>query len=137
MERILLDNIEKDSVVDTILTENIDNLYILLEQGIDVNMYTKEGWNIPFYVSMSHLHEDIMPMVRLLLDNGSDPNSRSRVGNNETLLMWVATIGYIDVSKLLIEYGGDIYLEDTLGKTVWDHAKEMNDDIFLNFLSGL
>lgn len=49
-----------------------------------------------------------LAIVRLLLENGADPNARE-AGDNTYPLHWAAALGHVDVVRALLDAGGDVH----------------------------
>jgi ankyrin repeat protein len=56
-----------------------------------------------------------------LIEAGADVNQRNV--NGATALTFAATFGHLDIAKMLLEKGADIYVPDVRGKSPLDHAR--------------
>jgi len=63
---------------------------------------------------------DSLPMLRLLLDAGGDPNAAGSKGT--TPLMWTSGLGYEYLVALLLERGAVVDQRDSQGRTALMHA---------------
>jgi hypothetical protein len=75
--------------------------------------------------------------VKYLLTLGLNPDERDITQNNDTALIQAAFGGYIDVVKLLIEYGADINATDKHGQSVLRKAYWSNNDALIAYLEKL
>jgi hypothetical protein len=76
----------------------------------------------PIVHASNHGYLDI---VKLLLQNGADPNARN-LGSN-TALMLAARFGHVEVVRALIAGGADVNAQDRSGGTALDNADEHPD----------
>lgn len=60
-----------------------------------------------------------------------------RYENGETVLMWAAKYGYLDVVKVLIERGANVNLEDKYGNTALMVARKYGKGEVVSFLEPL
>jgi hypothetical protein len=65
-------------------------------------------------------------LLRLLLEQGFDPNQRARAWQNPTPLMWAAYRNPSNI-PLLLSFGADDTLRDNDGKTAYHWAKSGDD----------
>ena len=57
-----------------------------------------------------------------------------KTNDGETPLMYLARKSNLDMFKMFIEYGANIYDVNDAGKTVLDYAKENKDEAILNYI---
>lgn len=136
-KKLFLDHVEKIiklGIVDTkdkkgnsllhvsVKNDYIDIVYILLYEGVPVNILDDEGNTALHFVKSKDCAE-------LLLRNGANPNIQNNKGdtplhtivknlnasNDET--KYLKIIKYKEIITLLLEYGADIYIKNNLGKT--------------------
>ncbi len=85
--------------------DTIDMLKLLLDH-CSINL--SDSNNKLLYTIMLHVLENTnSKMVRMLLENGFDPNT-----NNGECLITVSDYGYVDLVKLFIEFGADVTHQD-------------------------
>jgi ankyrin repeat protein len=60
-------------------------------------------------------------MIKILVDGGADVNTANRMFGR-TPLHYAADCGHMDCVRLMIEYGGDVTLQDSQGKSALDLA---------------
>lgn len=90
----------------------------LIEAGADINRLDKANRiPPPIYAASQGGHVD---MVRLLLDNGANP--QIRLPSGRTALFWPAARGHEKVLELLLQVGIDPTLQDDSGDSAFDYA---------------
>jgi ankyrin repeat protein len=77
----------------------------LLNNRADINAIHR-GIGTPLQRAVTWHGKDMEGMVKLLLDRGADV--KTNAGETENALHAAATIGNIDIVKLLIEHGADV-----------------------------
>lgn len=60
-------------------------------------------------------------ILRHMLKTGCDPNLKEGKSN---LLHIAVRLGYLEICKLLVEYGADVNMKDDFDKTPLDHARD-------------
>jgi Ankyrin repeats (3 copies)/MYND finger/Ankyrin repeat len=127
---------------------NAEMMRLLLErETCDVDILDVDE-ETPLFVACSS--SDIIPVVKLLLDAGADPNSQAKDGWN--CLMIAVRAGHADVVQALLDHGADIHAcgggifgrppLDMIEQLVtgqgirkahdesWDHAKERYAQVY-------
>lgn len=95
-----------------------NNISILIENGEDPTYIADDGWNALFLVLRYNKTKTAVPIVRLLLSKGCDPNIKFGTSLKNSLLMLVRynDSEYIcEIGKSLIEYG--VNLEEKCSKS--------------------
>jgi hypothetical protein len=97
----ILDNFREGKMPDG------ERLLSLIAEGADVNAKDNFGWNE--YLAAICGDEKYDPILKLLLENGADPNLAGCVGGGDTILdqMW---------TELILEQDGLSDAEKRLGK---------------------
>ncbi len=110
-----------------VLPESVDFaplLKKLLKNGLDINALD-ERHNTALGHAVFFAHRDKNnSKVKLLLENGMDPNITA--GDNYTPLMEMARAGNKALIELLIQHGANTNIKDSNGKTAWDYARQAN-----------
>ena len=105
----------------------------LLEKGADVNAVTTEqddATALLIYARFSGTDkQNMLPLVRILLDAGANPNAVDREGKTALLHLarnaWDQELSYTrDTIKLFLSYGADNSLRDKDGKTAIEYFHE-------------
>jgi len=115
---------------DTVLVEK------LLSYNSGVTAVNEHGETALVTMSNGALQNDVVGTVRLLLENGADPNEtakRLEKDKGRTLLMFLLVNGNqpekrFEIIKVLLEFGAKVTLEDNKGQTAMDIAKEKGLD---------
>ncbi len=98
--------------------------------GIDVNQ--KHYKATPLYNAASSGHVEI---VRLLLENGANPNITSYDWEG-TPLATAARSGNKLIVELLLKHGADTTIQDSKGETALDKAKKYNHVEIIQILTN-
>jgi len=77
-----------------------------------------------------------MEVVKLLLEKGANPNSRTK-SYQTTPLMAAASYGNTEICKLLISYKADPRLQNKAGKSAIDNARDNGFSDLALFLSSV
>ena len=101
-----------------------DMIKLLLLHGADINLRSKEeNWTALFLAySFYEKHQET---VKLLIENGADPNAPDRVGR--TILHHAAVDGDFELVEFLVKHGADVNKESIEPLTALElsHNKEM------------
>ena len=92
------------------LSKNIDQIYMLIDYGADVNLQVTRG-----ITPLFHLYDDLPQSIPLLIEAGASINHQSHDGT--TPLHWSATRDRFASMKQLLEHGADVNIVDTSGKS--------------------
>jgi cytochrome c len=101
---------------------------LLLERGADASTTSSSGSALLAAVTTRKVD---MNMVRLLLEKGADPDS---VYNGDTVLQTAARRGCFDCLKALVETGGNVNAQNSLGETVLHLARRMGTPAMADYL---
>ena len=108
---------------------------VLLDYGLDANTQDVLD-STPLNFALQYRPKNIDPgVVRLLLDNGADPNVLARLQGGNTPLHRASRSGRIEIARLLVEHGANVEAQDDRGKTPLDVATEEQHDEILKLLS--
>jgi len=97
------------ALIPATLRGHLAAVKILVNQGADINGYTCQGL-AP--LSAALLDAADIEVVRYLLENGADPNFPDAYG--ETPLSIAIRKGYINIARLLLGYGADANLYNSV-----------------------
>jgi len=95
---------------------------LLLEKRPNIDLLDYHGERETVLMEAAHL--GYADMVKILLDNGAEPDQQYR--GSATSLMLAAENGHVEVVKLLIDHGADVNKKDLYGKTALILAVENN-----------
>ena len=94
---------------------------LLLAAGADVHAIGTNGWT-PLHMAAARGH---VKKCRQLIDAGADVNKRKKIDASETPLMEAAFCGRPETTKLLLEFGADPSMRDTItNRTAIEIAKD-------------
>lgn len=93
--------------------------WLVKEQNVDINKTSKFG-DYPLYTQI-----DIgnTPVVKLLLDNGANPNIEIR---GTSALFWAIARRNIEVVRLMLEHNADLHYQ---GSALWRALSGVNDGV--------
>jgi ankyrin repeat protein len=113
---------------------NLPLVQLLLEYGADINMVTNEGADTALLLACDVIDE--LEIFKTLLDNGADVNQPNVDGL--TALHVMAAHAYEPKIKMLIDYGADINVKDSIDDTPMHRLLWMYDyDLKLGVLSAI
>ncbi|KAG1705462.1 Ankyrin repeat and LEM domain-containing protein 1 [Nymphon striatum] len=108
----------------------------LIDIGVDVNAIVEDGFScLHKIVGIVNNHDETLPILQVMLQNGGNPNVRSAHGLTPVHIstMW----GQLEALKLLIKFEGDPSLLDYEGKDAYALAEENSEKeimVYLDFL---
>jgi len=117
-------------------TLKCDTIHLLLSYGSPINSKYKE--QTPLHMIVSNIPStsyrrtmiDESNIVKLLLENGADPNITTYPDNETALIAAVMRPSYnIDTIKLLLQYGADINFRGKNGYTACDYIHLINRNV--------
>jgi len=93
----------------------IDAVQALLDGGVEVDVRIDQGRSPMMNIIKEGKSGYGSPVVKVLLDNGADPNLQDNSGS--TALHYAAMNGRVDIIQLMIEHGASLDLTNDLGNT--------------------
>ncbi|KAG1714543.1 Ankyrin repeat and LEM domain-containing protein 1 [Nymphon striatum] len=129
---------ELQSVATSVTVTNCSVLICarLIDIGVDVNAIVEDGFScLHKIVGIVNNHDETLPILQVMLQNGGNPNVRSAHGLTPVHIstMW----GQLEALKLLIKFKGDPSLLDYEGKDAYALAEENSEKeimVYLDFL---
>ncbi|KPM10319.1 ankyrin repeat domain containing protein 34 [Sarcoptes scabiei] len=120
----LQDDNENTALHYAISYNNFDIVSVLLDsKKCDVNRFNKAGYTATMLVSLAKIESELYRDIVERLFNQADVNLRAKQ-NGQTALMLAASHGRVEISKILMDYGADINLQDNDGSTALMCAAE-------------
>jgi ankyrin repeat protein len=108
--------------VFAILRDDLTKVQLGITQGININETGDEAWT-PLIWAIHEQREHSISIIKLLLDNGANPNyGEEDTDEGETALCHAAQCGNIEAIKLLLAFKADINKPDLYGWTPLRHA---------------
>jgi ankyrin repeat protein len=89
---------------------DFDNIKKAVENGADVNYCGTMQWAV---------RNDNFEVVKFMLENGADVNYQDRRDGEWTALMLACTKAYVDIAKILIDFGADPTIGNFQGNTTF------------------
>ncbi len=93
--------------------QDINLVKTLLAQNMAVDAQDDDGYTALHYAVL----KSNVPMVKLLLDAGADPNKANRFGNTPFYYSFSQGEPNIALTQLLLDYGADVNQRDKIGTT--------------------
>ena len=86
------------------------NGQVLLGKGVKVNAKTTNGWTALHQLCRLYTNENLVEIVRLLVENGADVNAKSLKGKTalHRLCENYTNENLVEIVRLLIEKGADV-----------------------------
>lgn len=116
---------------DAILTQLINQL---IKNGLDINARDERGNTALALATYLANRDNNLQHVQLLLANKADPNLGDFA--NFTPLMYIASVGNVELAALFLTHGADISLRDSEGKTALEYVQKHNQEEMLRLLDG-
>ena len=102
----------------------LDVIKLLVENGADVNIKDKLGWNclLAAAVEQRH-HRDLVEIIRFFISNGTDVNAVD-CRESFTALQYICSDNYegdrlIELVDLLLDAGADMHIASSIKKRNW------------------
>jgi ankyrin repeat protein len=111
------------SIHQAVLAKNYDKVKKSIKKG-HVNQLDQSGFTPLLYAVGK---QGDLQMARILLENGANPNSHTRIGRVSCLHRAVLA-GNAEIVKLLLEFGADSTAVDLDDRTVYDCLKSISDE---------
>nr|XP_027204147.1 kinesin-related protein 10-like isoform X3 [Dermatophagoides pteronyssinus] len=103
---------------------NFDIVSILLDSKVcDVNKFNKNGYTATMLVSLAKIENELHRDIVERLFTMADINLKAKQ-NGQTALMLAASHGRIEITKILLECGAEVNLQDNDGSTALMCAAE-------------
>jgi len=104
-----------------ICSNDIDTVSYLIDHGANANCIDKYA-NTPLHYAVRRInvsdkdHDDTILVVKYLLEHGADPNVITWCGQT-ALNRAIHECIHIDIVKMLLDYGTDKYIKDSIDQT--------------------
>jgi ankyrin repeat protein len=95
---------------------------LLLTSGADGNAGDYDTGRTPLHYAILHADENSEQFIRRLLKEGVNINAGAK--NGSTALHFAASLGHLEIAKLLVESGAEINAVDNAGRTPLHLAAE-------------
>lgn len=105
--------------------------YYLASLGIDIDL-PNHSMSTPLHLTAKQGH---LRILQYLVENNASINAQSSEGYTALHHIASSTFNH-DCTRYLLEKGIDTSLKDLSGKTALEHAKEINNQVFVDFLSS-
>ena len=123
MENLYLRSMEDNDWFVTVTASGLlEEMEILLEQGVDIDIFNKNGTNGLLGTSC----RGNISTMKFLLENGANSNIQNDKG--WTPLIYASISGNIEGVQLLLEYGADPNIQNNEGNTALSYAILGRDD---------
>lgn len=123
-----------NDLVNAIRENNKERVIEILEEG-DYNINDENaGDDVPLVWASENNYTDV---VKLLLDNGADPNIKGGMNDQSTSLVSASINGFLDIVKLLIEHGADWNITNNYGSVPLDYAQLNNHILIMQLLEDI
>lgn len=106
----------------------------LLRMRADPNLLSTDAYKSTPLLFALDKRKEALPWVRLLLENGADPNIGPGT-KNYTPLMKAVTVGELELVQLLVEAGADVMAADPQGGTAHSRAVGLGDPAIIDLLA--
>jgi ankyrin repeat protein len=117
------------AIINASYRGDLKSIQEILDAGVDPDVRDAMG--------ATALHEAMLQpnttVVKLLLDNGFDPNARA-TKNGYTPLHFAVAANNIAAAKLLLQYGADKRISCLKGMTPLDIARQSDKGAFISLL---
>ncbi len=103
---------------------DFDKIKLSIENGADVNFCNTLSWAT---------RNNNFEIVKYMLENGADPDNCENVSGEWISLMSAACDGYVDIAKILIDYGANPFVGNFQDITTIDIImpnKQTKDSVF-------
>ncbi|KAH7644156.1 ankyrin repeat domain containing protein [Dermatophagoides farinae] len=113
---------------------NFDIVSILLDSKVcDVNQFNKNGYTATMLVSLAKVENELQRDIVERLFTMADINRKAKQ-NGQTALMLAASHGRVEITKILLECGAEINLQDNDGSTALMCAAEHGHNEVISLL---
>lgn len=102
---------KEGQLIRAALNGQTEKVHSLLQSGVNPNCRSKNGYTPLMGAALS----GSVPIAKLLLKAGSDPNSKEQT-NGSTALLFAVDQNYPEMVKLLIKAGADLEATDKIGE---------------------
>ncbi len=111
----------------------IETLKFLIENGLDLTYTNEQGIGI----LDEALNIDDLDFIKYLVEEKKLNPLVTNRKSGFTPVMQVASYGYLDIVKYLIEKGANIEEKDSFGFNAKDYARKLGQITILNYLKSL
>jgi ankyrin repeat protein len=115
------------------MSGDLEMVQVLLDNDADVNSRNEYG-SSSLIVASNYVGPQSLHIVRLLLDNGANPNVWTSI-RGTTPLHAASYRGNLEVVRLLLEYGADVERKNKEDRTPFEVALEGRHHEVALFLS--
>lgn len=127
-----LHTVKLEALFTAVKQHNIEAVRFVLDLGVDISHIGRSGYSV---LSIACAAGDL-DIVRLLLDQGADINTRTAKEGRYTCLMEAIYKGHEDVAMELLERGADFTVVTTTKSTAHSLAKRSKLKSVLSFIES-
>ena len=130
-----IDEYGRNKFINLVISNDINRLREIINTAIDVNLQDDDGWTA-LHFAAQNFNEEI---IKLLLDNGANPNLKDTYGNTPIIRALFNSRGKdTNIFDLFLENGGDPNMKNNSGVSALELAEQVdNFDLKKYFISYL
>ncbi len=119
-------------IEELMIDNNMNEILEIKSKGYDFNFTDQSGANVLHYAAM---HNVSLEIVKILIELVSDLNQKDKLGY--TALHYASFRGYLEIAKILIDFGANYHLKNDKGHKPLVLAMNNENYDLVSYLIGL